>query len=365
MRRLAFLLILLVSLSTYASAQDTSALIAEQLDKQVDLKLDTTLPDALHQIADQTGVKIEAEQAVWDLLPWGQLTNLTIEVKNQTLREALNAITGALGLTYEVGDESVQLRPMPALRRLGRRATLQELQTLGQLVAPFQSEQHQFDRASALLQQIDDQLSKQPGAPAIDFRKSALENLNEGAFNIPRNATLLDALEIIHDSTDATWYPWGNRIVVVAKQDQVRRQLEKKIVIRYDGVDVAQVLTELSQKAGIPFSIEPGAIQRIAPEFRNVKLIFEDADIRQALETIAGFTGLGYVVKDDGVYIWNASSNVATTTPTRDPLVALIEVYDGVEVVVQESMISPELRDQLRELAKRRLESRQMSQLKQ
>ena len=77
--------------------------------------------------------------------------------------------------------------------------------------------------------------------------------------------------------------------------------------VRYPGTDVVQVLTELSQKAGVTFEIEPGAIQRIPPESRRIKLELYEASITKALEAIAGVTGLGYVVNEHGVYIWNTA----------------------------------------------------------
>src|SRR4030095_737 len=96
---------------------------------------------------------------------------------------------------------------------------------------------------------------------------------------VARNATLMDALEALAKETRATWYPWGKSIVIVPKEDQSRNQLSRPITVRYPGTDVAQVLTELSQKAGVTFEIEPGAIQRIIPESRRIKLDLYDAPI--------------------------------------------------------------------------------------
>ena len=63
--------------------------------------------------------------------------------------------------------------------------------------------------------------------------------------------------------------------------------MNKTISTRYNGVDVAQVLMELSRYAGVPFNVEPGALQRIPPEFRTVRLILENATIQQILENLA------------------------------------------------------------------------------
>ena len=126
-------LLLLVALSFAASvdaAPDTSALINEALDQPVKLELNTVLPKAMATIGDKTGVKIDADPAVWDLLPWGEQTNIKANIGNQTLRTALNAMAQRLGLVAVLKAQSVELQPMPALRRLGRRATDTELELL-------------------------------------------------------------------------------------------------------------------------------------------------------------------------------------------------------------------------------------------
>src|SRR5947208_17144473 len=123
--------LILFSISAAAFAQDTSALINEQLDRPVaKLDLNGPLPQVMNTIGEQTGVRLEASSAVWDLLPAGQGTIINAKIENHTLRQALEAITRKLGLTFVLKEQSVELRPMPALRRLGKRATIQELKAL-------------------------------------------------------------------------------------------------------------------------------------------------------------------------------------------------------------------------------------------
>src|SRR5688572_1322131 len=119
------LAVLTASLCTFpvtSAAPDSSALINEELDKQVNFKLDKMLPDALREIENKTGVALRADPAVWELLPWGEQTNVRATIQNQTLRQALSAITRKLGLTYSLGKEEDLLQPIPALRRLGQRS---------------------------------------------------------------------------------------------------------------------------------------------------------------------------------------------------------------------------------------------------
>ena len=118
-----------------ASAQDSSALINKQLDALIKLDLKTTLPEAMKQIAKETGVRLEATPAVWELLPYGRETPISAKLENLTLREGLMELTKALGLKIELKPEAVEIQPMPALQRLGRRATVEELRTLLALAA--------------------------------------------------------------------------------------------------------------------------------------------------------------------------------------------------------------------------------------
>src|SRR4051794_12800183 len=97
MQRVAVLLAFTASLFLCAPvvlAQNSasSALINQQLDKQAKLQLNGTLPDVMTQITKQTGVPVEAQPEVWDLLPWGRETTVTAKIENQTLREALEVI---------------------------------------------------------------------------------------------------------------------------------------------------------------------------------------------------------------------------------------------------------------------------------
>lgn len=133
---------------------------------------------------------------------------------------------------------------------------------------------------------------------------------------------------------------------MVPKEDQIRNQLTKTVTIRYNGVDVSQVLAELSQTSGVEFTIEPGAIQRIPPEFRTIRLILDNATIKQALENLAGFTGLGYVVNESGVYIWNQASTPGGTQ--RDPILGMIPLDNGMTLLIPQSQVPPDMQEYFR-----------------
>jgi hypothetical protein len=304
MKHLALFLALLLAIPAQAQTSASSALINQQLDKQAKLQLNGSLPEVMSQITKQTAVPIEAQQEVWDLLPWGKETTVTAKIENQTLREALDVITRRLGLSFVLKDEAIELQPMPALRRLGRRSTLPEIDALNSL-------------ASTPLE--------------LGSEKTDLKGL-------------LDALEALKTQTPATWYPWGKTIVVLPKQDQVRRQLEKEITLRHDGTDVAQVLSELAVRSGVSFRYDPGTFQEIAPQSRAIRLVL-NATVLDALEAICGLTGLGYQVKEGEVYVWNTASSAAAAARPRDRTIAMLQTETGMQIMITDSTCPPDVRE--------------------
>jgi hypothetical protein len=333
----------------------TSALINEALDKNVTLTLNDVLPAVLKTIEEKTGVRISASDSVYELLPWGEQTNIKATVENQTLRAALTAIAQKLGLTWELGPFEVVLKPMPALQRLGRRATLTEIQALELLrTTPFAKAQPQMSTGD-LLHSIDDQLAKiKKPAVALDIRTGDPADPQSGFIpldkpvNIPRDSHLAVVLEDLARQSNATWYPWGTKVVIVPKQQYVRMQLDKSITARFNGTDIARVLDQLSAETGVPFQIEPGAFQRVPPQYRNIRLDLTNATVRQILEDIRGVTGLDYVVKGEGVYVWN--QNPPSTTPTApapgatDPVIAFVQAAPDTQLMLRESDLPPDVR---------------------
>jgi hypothetical protein len=337
--------VLLFATASHA-APDSSALINEALDQPVILKLNTVLPKAVTSIADKTGVRVDVDPAVWDLLPWGEQTNIDVTFDKQTLRAGLEAVATRLGLTMVLKGQAVELQPMPALRRLGRRATDKEIDALYLLATtPLDNlPGGAKDKVTVeqLVEAVDTKLQQVRPELAVEFRRRDLVK-PEQQLSVARNATMADALEALSRETTATWYPWGRSIVVLPREMQIRNnQLGRPIELRFDGVDISQVLVELEQASGVPFEIEAGAVQRIPPESRRVTLILNPATVQQAMEAISGFTGLDYVVKGEGLYIWNQSAGVGASSST-DPAIGMIQLDNGVQVMLRRSHLPPDV----------------------
>ncbi len=340
-------LALLALLPYSARGQDSSALINEALDKPVEVELNTTLPKALQEIKSKTGVPIELSPGVLDLLPWGDQTNLNVKITKQTLRQAIGAISRTLGLVYVLTPESVELRATPALQRLGRRATVEELKILDLLASNSLGLDNPHPTINQLLEAVDRKLIDLKSEFAVEYR--AGNSVKEPqAVNVPRNATVADALDAIAKETPLAWGPWGRSVLVKPKEAWVRDRLEQLITRRFVGADVGQVLSDLSDYSGIDFTIEPAAVQRISPQARMINLELQNQSIRQVLETIGGFTGLSYSVNEKGVYLWN-QAGAGSGGSAQDPVIAMLPLPDsGIQIMVRQSQVPDDLKQYIR-----------------
>jgi hypothetical protein len=257
----------------------------------------------LVHLSGQTGVHITAAESAWDALPYGPDTVLTVNMRNVTLRQALDRIARRVGLIYTIGADGVILEPTPPLARMGHRASMEDLALLD-LLAGAPADLPPDTTVHDLVRVVDRRLFYLHQPYAIQDR--AFDPANDGQpLSIPRNATLMDALEQIPQQTDATWYPSGSRLLIVSKVDAIRTMLSKPVDLRFDDESIEQVLSDLSDRCGVSFIYAPGALQRIPPAYRRVSLTLHRATVDQTLSIISGQTGLTFEPTADGVKITN------------------------------------------------------------
>lgn len=333
---LAFLLCVAPS----GRSDETSALINQELDKQISIDVNDAMPEVMKKITAQTGVRIEVSPKVYELLPWGAATNIKATIRNQTLRQSLTALTRKLGLTWDLGREAVEVSPRLPLERLGRRATLAELKTLDLIDdTPLGANPPPAKPVSlqAVVNAVDQRLNDLKLPVVVEFRPGDKAKASEQMINLPRNATLNDALREVSKQTNLTWYPWGQTVVIVPKEVQVGRMLDRTLTRHYSNTDLAQILTELSQAADVPFEIQPGAIQRVPVEFRKLTLLLDNAKVREALEEIRGVTGLDYEPRNGAVYISSAPMAAPVAGPTTVPaaIIGTLHLDNGTDVFLR------------------------------
>jgi len=272
-------------------------LIIQALDQATDLRVeDVPIRQALQQLADSTGIPIRLAAGTTDLLPYGSQTKLTAVIEGQPLRKSLHALLQPLGLDFEPLKDQVLVSPAPPLRRLARRATWDELDTLQTLQSRAWSDE--------LCEQLTFQFLDMPAGDAAEHRQAiARQAAAVGA------GSALDVLEQACDQLDWTWYPQGETVTVLTKTHQVQRQLDTRVSLRYVQSGLSEALMDLGRRADVLIHFDPGVLAALPPQAsERFSLSIENATVRQVLEVISGETGLAFVIESGGVRVSSAQA---------------------------------------------------------
>jgi hypothetical protein len=253
-------------------------------------------------VENQTGIRIEASDAVWDALPWGQDTHIGFHVQNVTARQVLDAITQKLGLVWSLGSEAVEFSPSPPLARLGRRATLDEIDVLALMSkTPAALPESQLSLQD-LLHDVDGKLNDAKSPFAIQQRGLDSNELQQ-SINVARNASLMEAMSEIAQQTDATWYPWGKRLVVTKKIDAVRMLLGKPVRREFRHESLEQMLADLSKDSGVEFIFAPDTLDQVPQSKRMPNIDLLGMSLKDSLQFLTALTNLSFTVTADGVFV--------------------------------------------------------------
>lgn len=152
-----------------------------------------------------------------------------------------------------------------------------------------------------------------------------------------------------------------DHIAIVPLQQEIRRRLQTPITLRVNSRPVFEVMTTVGQLIHVSVRAEPGAIASLSQTMQNnFSLSAKDQPAEQVLETIAAYTGLGYLIDPDGVVFFNAAaqdSRASTTSAAKpkpgsgsvDPFVGkiVVPVADGttMEWLIRWSELPEDLRE--------------------
>jgi hypothetical protein len=115
------------------------------------------------------------------------------------------------------------------------------------------------------------------------------------------------------------WYPEGNAIAFCTSTRQVERQLERTMTAQYHEVQLKDVLLDVVGRAGLELRMEPGVLSSLpTQQVERFRMEVENVTVRQALELVAGMTGLGYFVEPDGVRIAASTFSATMMSSSKD-----------------------------------------------
>jgi hypothetical protein len=343
-------------LATDGSTVDQRVLIEQALDESTRIELtDVKLGEAFALVTEQTGVEVVMTPEVMSLIPYGPETKVNATIENIPLRQGLIDLVAPLGMTFVVLADYVEIIPTPPLLRLGRPATWAELDLLGELRASRPGV------VDADMQSLRDRLQ---------FQVRAQDPFNALAAEI-RATGVGSGDEVLSVACDKLGWSWsidGDRIVVLSIEQQFRRQLQWPIRLKINDRPLPDVIRHVGLYAGVPVRLEPGALQSLPVRVQeHFALNVNDLSAEEALEMIASYTGLGYLIDREGVLFYRTASPGAPTEeasaqPTgfggpspetaqprgQDPYVGKITVQldDGktVEWLIRESELPQDLK---------------------
>jgi hypothetical protein len=286
-----------------ATSPDRTALVEQALSEPTRIMLeDVKLGDALRAITEQTGVDIVMSPGVMALVPGGsEVVIQKVEIANIPLREGLIDLFSPLGMTFVVVGTHVEVIPTEAIRCLGRAPTWEELETLDELRRMnLSSDASAID---AMKSRVQFQVRMPNPWPAF---AGAMRDVGVGWGE--------EVLTIACDKFGWAWCLSGRNIVITQREQEIIRRLQRPISLRMARRPLYDVMLAVGEAAGVKVRAEPGALASLPVSTqRNFTLEVGGQSAEQALETIAAYTGLGFLIDADGVVFFQAS-----TTPTPD-----------------------------------------------
>ncbi len=279
-------------------------LVVQALEQPTSLKInEVPITDAVRLLSEKTGVPIKFDRFTLSCLPYGSKTIVSARIENQPLKQSLAALLRPLACTYELIDGELIIEPRPALLRICRRATWDEVALIEKLYSTRWSNK----LADSLKFQFQDMTGD-----AEANRKKVYDLA--GAVG---SGNAADVLECASRQYGWVWHPEGGQTIsFCTRTRQVEQQLQRVVSAQYNEVALKDVLLDLADRAGVLLKMEPGVLSSLpTSQSERFWLTVENVSIRQALELIAGKTGLGYFVEPDGIRI-TASAFSATGDPS-------------------------------------------------
>ncbi|MCO6438265.1 MAG: hypothetical protein J5J06_14315 [Phycisphaerae bacterium] len=289
------------------SVYDTRDLIEQALDEPTSIQLENVrLDEAIGIVSAQTGVRLVMPQDVMNLAPHGGETVLQrVDISGMPLRAGLAKLLSPLAMDFVVQDDHVEIVATPALRCLGRSPTWSELELINKLAT------QSLDGDESTLDRLRERVQFRVPAPdPWPLLASALKGVGSGSVS--------EALTIASGNLGWAWCVDGDRVVIETVSEQYRRYLERPISLRLNNRPLVEVLSAVGRASGVDVRSEPGTLASLPDSVqRNFSLNVTRQSAEDALEQIAAFTGLGYLIDADGVLFYRADRALEGPTSTE------------------------------------------------
>lgn len=303
---------LVTVLAAQAALFNTRDLIEQALDEPTTIHLEQVrLDEAIGVVSAQTGVRLVMDAQVMRLTPHGPETVLErVDLAGLPLREGLRRLLAPLAMEFTVQDDHVAIVPSAALRCLGRAPTWPELDLINEL------QSRPLGTDDTTLNWLGERVQFRVPAPnAWPVLMASLRGVGVGS--------VAETLSVATSNLGWAWCVDGDRVIVESVPDQLRRQLAQPVSLRMNNRPLVDVLSALGREIGVNVRSEPGALASLPQSVqRNFSLNVVRQSAEDALEQIAAFTGLGYLIDPQGVLFYRADRIVGGANSAADALPA-------------------------------------------
>ncbi len=273
----------------------------------------TPIGEVFEKLAQSTGVRFVIDESTYQSLPFDKKTTFTLSIKGRSLRNALTPLLAPRRCSGPSRTAWCESCPPSRSTACAAAQTREELLCLGRIC--WDQDQAGKGKLTAStktdtagqLADLTAQLRKitEDEALEIVFRvpdEKVGEAVAHGQKALPASGgEFLDALT---QGQGWTWYLDGGRLIVLDSRKQVERQLGRQFTLKYEGMSISDVLTDLAHKARVQLEMEPGVLAALPADTRNnFSLRMNTATVAEALEVISGGTGLAFTRTADGLRV--------------------------------------------------------------
>ena len=270
------------ALAWLVCASASAAPAGEALQKRITVRIEReSIRGVLNRLERSADASIGLSESATDALPFGTRTQVRLVVKEAPLERVLRDLGARLGLRHEVGgDGRIVMTPIAPLRRLHRRATLEELSLLSTLRT------RTFDQVADSLRFADPDRGRRVVAAA------------RGGGNGSKPAW--EVLEETCGRLKLAWRPKGDRIELVGVLEAAQARLGRVVTLDHRDKRLSEVLRDVAKKADIPLHLSPNALRGVDARAREHFYIVARLPIRDALDKICEIAQLTWTYDGPG-----------------------------------------------------------------
>jgi hypothetical protein len=325
------LLILVLLAPADALAEEPVRADVPTIQKRLDRKVKPTtvtraaLVDVLKSFEGSDADWMELPAATIACLPYGRKQPVAFKTNGkETLRELLERLLEPVSLTMrieDIGDGKAVLRivPMPELRRIGRRAAIEELEIL-RLLRAEQVKSSKLPLRAQIQQAVGQKLlfsfdvGNQDYAAAVKELDRTTEYMQAMPF--------AEALDQFCAERRWAWRLDRAAVRVVDRPRQVVHQLRRTVTVHWDDLPVDEALIELGNAAGVLVQFQPALMEGLEERNRRLSWSTQGISVLQTIETVSARTGLAYEVREESLYFHTPRGGSWRT----DPIIGMVEL---------------------------------------